>query len=490
MGQPESMRQKRKAEILTYEEWQNMSNIILLDFGSTFTKAAVVSLEEKKIIFTTKSPSTVQINAKIGLDNCYRDIREALGEEELKKAKKLATSSAAGGLRMIVVGLTENLSISAGRNASFSAGAKILKSYSGLLTSGDIEEMDGMNAEILLLCGGYEDGNITGVLHNADMLGSSKKSLPIIYSGNSAVMQDVRTRLYLRHKECLLVENIIPRIGQLNAKPTAELIRHIFMERITNMKGLDIVKNDLESVLMPTPASVLAAGNLLSRGYDGEKGLGPLMIVDIGGATTDIHTYAEFLPYGGAKCIGAPEPYAKRTVEGDLGMRESSELVIREIGFERASQDLNIPAERLKRSIHQRLEQISFLPKNNPGEEAVELLVDQQIAKYAAFIAARRHAGKVEAVHSKVCSKIQTGKNLAEIKTVIGTGGPVVNSKNPREILEQVVATELDDRHMVLLPRKVRTMIDSDYVLYAAGILGRTEPETALRIMKDSIIEV
>lgn len=467
-----------------------MGKIILLDFGSTFTKAAVVSSKERKIIFTTKTPSTVQVNAKIGLDICFDRIKKVIGEEEFNNAKKLATSSAAGGLRMIVVGLTKNLSISAGRNAAFGAGAKILKTYSGLLTEKDIEEIDETNVEIILLCGGYEYGNISGVLHNADMLGTSKKSVPIIYSGNSVIMHEVRSSLMSRQKECVLVENIIPQIGKINSKPAEELIRQVFMNRITNMKGLDTIKDDLESVMMPTPASVLEAGHLLSKGYGDEEGLGELMIVDIGGATTDIHTYAESVTYENAKFIGSPEPYSKRTVEGDLGMRESSGLVIAEVGYEKAASDLGITVERLEKSINRRLENIEFLPKDDPAEEELELRVDQQIAKYAAALAARRHAGRVEAVHSKVCSLIQTGKNLTQVSTIIGTGGPIINSANPGEILRQAIMNEADLKNRILLPKSAKIMIDADYVFYAAGILSHIDPAAALSIMKASIKEV
>ncbi|MDO4554467.1 MAG: glutamate mutase L [Lachnospiraceae bacterium] len=469
---------------------EDMDKYILIDFGSTFTKAAVVSAKEKKIVFTTMTPSTVHKDAKLGLDICYSRIKQNLGTEVFDGARKLATSSAAGGLRMIVVGLTRNLSISAGRNAAFSAGAKIIKTYTGLLTSGDIEAIDQSKVEIIFLCGGFEGGNESGIIHNAKMLGRCRSNIPIIYSGNSKAIHEVRKQLLIRQKECALVDNIIPEIGKVNSGPAEELIRQVFMSRITDMKGLDKVRGELENVLMPTPAAVLRAGALLSRGTENKEGLGPLMIVDVGGATTDVYSHAESTLYESAKCIGSPEPYSKRTVEGDLGMRESSDHVIAEIGYERVASDLGITVESLRSSIDRRLKKRDFLPSDDTSAKKREALIDQQIAKYAVNLAARRHAGHAEAVHSTICKFIQCGKNLTEIATVIGTGGQVVKSREPKEILKEVLIQERDKINKILLPESCCFMIDADYIFYAAGLLSQIDPDTALSIMKASIKEV
>ncbi|MBN7774094.1 glutamate mutase L [Clostridium aminobutyricum] len=469
-----------------------MDTAILIDFGSTFTKAAVADLEKGRIIYTFKTPSTVSTDAKIGLDICYDKIREKIGTKQFEHSKKLATSSAAGGLRMVVVGLTETLSITAGRNAAFGAGAKILKSYSGALTEADIREMESMNMEIILFCGGYEGGNTQIVRHNAAMLGGiqTNTAIPIIYAGNSELMKEIKIIFYQKHKELFVVNNIIPNVGLVESQATVDLIRNIFLERIINMKGLEQVKSELDSIVMPTPAAVLEAGELLSLGCEEEPGLGPLMIVDIGGATTDIHTYCISTAVDGAKMIGVQEPFAKRTVEGDLGMRESCGLTIQEAGISNAASDLHITEEDVNVSISRRLENIEFLPKDDPETCDAELKFDQQIAKYACRFATRRHTGNIENVHSKICTKIQRGKNLIPIETIIGTGGPIVNSHHPREILEQAFKTEQDDKLKILLPETARLMIDRDYVFYAAGMLRQINPKAALKIMKNSLVNI
>lgn len=469
-----------------------MKTAILIDFGSTFTKAVVADLDAAQIIYTVKTPSTVNTNAKEGLDFCYDKIQNEIGSHQFLYSRKLATSSAAGGLRMVVVGLTETLSKTAGKNAAFGAGAKILKSYAGALNDSDISEIEAMNVEIILFCGGYEGGNIEIIRHNSVMLANMKVNtrVPIIYAGNSEFTRELKILFFQKHREIFVINNIIPYVGILNSKPAENLIRSIFLERIINMKGLEQVKRKLDSIVMPTPAAVLQAGELLSLGYEEEKGLGPLMIIDIGGATTDIHSYCIPNTADGAKMVGAEEPYSKRTVEGDLGMRESCGLTVQAAGIMNVAADLKISVEAVRGSVDRRLKEIKFLPKNTSNDCGSELIFDQQLAKYACRFAVRRHAGKVEVVHSKICSQIQHGKNLMQVKTIIGTGGPIINSGNPREILEEAFKTSIDNKSKILLPEKARLMIDEDYIFYAAGMIMEIDPKVAIKIMKNSLNEV
>lgn len=305
---------------------------MMIDFGSTYTKIVCASLTEKRLIRAGSFPSTVRSDARVNLEQCMEFARETLGKENLEQSLKLCSSSAAGGLRMAVIGLTERLSYVAGRNTAFGAGGKIIASYSGALTPEQIHELELSQAEIILLCGGYERGNRSIVLHNAEMLANSHIFIPVIYAGNSSIARQVRTALVSREKKCLLADNIIPDVGVLNTASAEEAIRDQFMNRIVNMKGIGCVRSELGEVLMPTPAAVLAAGTLLSEGSATQKGLGKLMMVDVGGATTDVYSFNENKPYPGARLMGVSEPYAKRTVEGDMGMRESSICILREVG--------------------------------------------------------------------------------------------------------------------------------------------------------------
>lgn len=455
-------------------------HVVLIDFGSTYTKVAVVDMRHKKLVHQTQFPSTVATDARIGLAQCFDAATLAIGTVPFEQALKLATSSAAGGLRMGVVGISPSLSIAAGRNAAFGAGAKILHTCSGRLEVHDIAQLLASPIEILLFCGGYEGGSSEVLLHNAELLAAAPSHIPIIFAGNSAVAPDIRRIFTLAGKEFYVVPNIIPAVGELDKVPTESVIRDIFLKRIVNMKNLDSVATMLDKMVMPTPASVLRAGHLLSKGCGRHKGWGPTMLVDIGGATTDIHSYIAQTAHEGAKILGA-ESYEKRTVEGDLGMRESSNSLLQEIGPEKMSGETGLAVEKIQAVIEKWLVHHDCIATKEDEKK-----VDSALAKGAASIAARRHAGQIERVSSAGIKTIQRGKNLREVATVIGTGGPVIYHHNPQLALSGVLRTG-DKEADVLLPEHANFFIDSNYTFYAAGLLMEVDEEAAFILMQESL---
>lgn len=460
-----------------------MRNVIAVDFGSTFTKVVVIDATDKKILLTEKVPSTVSTDASISLKECFKLAKTVISDEEFDNAVKLASSSAAGGLRMSVVGLTDLLSTLAGKSAALGAGAKIIANYSGLLTEGMVKELEESKTEIILLCGGYEHGNVSTVLKNASTLANSKITVPVIYCGNSDLDKRIRRLMISREKQCFIVENIIPEPGELNIEPTQSVIRNIFLERITDMKGLNAVKKEFQNQLVPTPLAVLSAGELLSKGTDNIKGIGPLLMLDIGGATTDVYSFNLNKNYEGAKSVGFEEPFGKRTVEGDLGMRETSIGVINEDNINSIAEELGITEEQLKNSINKRIQNIDYLP-----DSEIEKSIDDTIARVAAHVAVRRHAGKLVPSFNKKYKNIQLGKNLTDVPKIIGTGGILVHNYNPSEILKSVEKNSMDAG--VLLPEKIEAYLDTEYVLFSAGLLKEIDEDAAIEIMIKSIKKV
>lgn len=457
-----------------------MDHAVMIDFGSTYTKVACVDLREARLVTAGSFPSTVGTDARIGLEQCLSFVREEIGAEALERALKLSSSSAAGGLRMAVIGITERLSSIAGRHTAFGAGGKIVKLHSGLLTKQDVEELENSNAEIILLCGGYERGNRTIVLGNAKMLADSQIHIPVIYAGNSSVATEAKTLLTAGGKECFVANNVIPNVGELNTEAAGNVIRSLFMQRIVNMKGIGCIKELIGDVLMPTPAAVLKAGELLSVGTESEPGLGNMMMVDVGGATTDIYSFCENQAYEGSKIVGAKEPFAKRTVEGDMGMRESSICILQEVGEKKLAADASVDAATLQAAISNRHDNIAYL-----ADTPQELDIDQAIAQNAVAISVRRHAGRIE--HNCIGTwQNQMGKNLTEIKTLIGTGGVIVKNRDPKRILERAMLQKNESKD-ILIPRELSIFVDSDYIFYAAGLLSSYSPETAIKIMKNSL---
>ena len=459
-----------------------MECAVLVDFGSTFTKAAVIDKTKAQVIFTTKYPSTVKTDASVALFQCLDEIEKEIGRKALEKADIYSSSSAAGGLRMAVVGLTANLSIAAGKNTAFGAGAKIVSVTSGKLSEEEVEHIAQIPLEMILFCGGYENGNQKILLHNAQMLANSNITCPVIYGGNSKIAKEIKTIFTGRQKECFLVPNIIPQVGQLRTEQAEEIIRNLFMKRIVNMKGLSKVQSIVGDRIIPTPKAVLEAGRLLAQGYEGQKGYGDLIIVDIGGATTDIHSYAEHVSGEGARLIGAKEPYAKRTVEGDLGMRESSDALLKDANADVFAEKLKLNRRDLEQSIARRVSNTDFL-----ADSESERKIDEAIASYAAGEAARRHAGHIELIHSSNCNRVQIGKNLTKVRCIIGTGGPIINSRNPETILKEVLRNTQKDSY-ALLPEKGKFFVDSDYILYAAGLLSHYDKKLAFSVLENSLL--
>lgn len=464
---------------------RKVKHVIAVDFGSTYTKVVAIDSERKKIILSDKVPSTVHEDACIGLKKCFAKVRTVLSEEEIQHALKLASSSAAGGLRMLVVGITKTLSGVAATETVFGAGAKVVGNYWEPLTSDTITEIENSKAEIIFFCGGYEHGNRDIVIHNAEMLARSNIQIPIIYSGNSELVFDIRNILKRRRKECFIIDNIIPDIGILNMEPAREVIRNLFMDRITDLKGLHNIKRYFSNDLVPTPAAVLSAGELLSRGTELQEGFGEMMLVDVGGATTDIYSFNDNLPYKDARLIGVEETYDKRTVEGDLGMRESSESLLAAVSMETLVKETGLKEQQIKDGISRRCETTDMLPDTKE-----EYRLENAIVHSAVRLAARRHAGRVEYTFEKNQQKYQKGKNLTKIHKVIGTGGAILHNISPGNVLKELEKSDADKRDMLLMPVTIEPYVDSSYVLFAAGLLREYDEETALAIMKQSICKL
>ncbi|MDO5115884.1 MAG: glutamate mutase L [Synergistaceae bacterium] len=449
---------------------------ILLDFGSTHTKITVADTDEEEILFSGAVPSTVKSDARVGLLRCLEMAEREIGEE-LDGAVKLASSSAAGGLRMAVIGLSKSLSVSAGRNSACGAGGRILCTLAGKITAQELEPLSDAKVEIILFCGGYENGNEKAVRHNARVIAASRLRIPVIYAGNSAVAGEVRALLTSAGKECFIADNIIPAVGELNGAMAEETVREIFLKRIINMKGLEGVREMLDGILMPTPAAVLEAGRLLSEGCDGEEGIGELMIFDVGGATTDVHSFAEQSSCDGARIAGAAESRAKRTVEGDLGLRESASQMAETAGFDRLAAEAAIAEEKLREAVALRSADTSFIP-----EKSEDKAIDAALAAFAVKTAARRHAGYLEHIASANCKLLQRGKNLSGVKTIIAAGGPLIKAERPEKILAKALKTEGEED--ILLPRSAELFTDKSYIFYAMGLLSQSHPRQALSIMK------
>ena len=506
---------------------------LFIDFGSTFTKIIAFDLDREEIAAAASAVSTADTDVTVGLREALGRLREsvALTDADIRGAE--ACSSAAGGLRMVCVGLVPEYTTEAGRLAALGAGAKVVATYSYELSRAEAAEIERLAPDIVLLTGGTDGGDRRVICHNARMLSEiAHGNINIIVAGNKSAGDEIRdifsadapnrtgreiikaqatetagfqpatggcfSELEARDPivssanspSVIFAKNVMPEFGKLDIDPVNEKIRDLFIHRITEAKGISKAKEIISGVIMPTPSAVLLAAVLLADGTEHERGLGELLLVDVGGATTDVHSVARGAPpaSSGAHLVGLPEPYAKRTVEGDIGLYHNFdtlvELAIKE-GLLHPQHPLHPPHPAGEREKTATLpHKLYALRDNRSVPSGDEQTSDQLIlSRLAVKTAVDRHAGRIERrmTHNGELW-LQHGKDLSNVKHVIGAGGPLAFSQNARFVLEG--ATQGSEPSPILKPRAPSFLVDKRYILYAAGLLSQTRPDSALRIMK------
>ena len=458
-----------------------MSAALLIDFGSTYTKLRAIDIAGRRILGSGQGPSTVASDITIGMDAALADLeRRCNGLPAFRY--RLASSSAAGGLRMVTVGLVRELTAEAARQAALGAGARLVGTFAYRLTAGDVARILELAPDILLLAGGTDGGNDAVILHNAGMLAGSALDCPVIYAGNRASADEARRVLGAKLLAC--TENVMPEFNVLNIEPARAAIRQVFIDRIVHAKGIDRAAARFDAVLMPTPAAVLEGARLLADGLGSTSGLGDLLVVDPGGATTDVHSVAAGEPAPGVIPQGLPEPRVKRTVEGDLGMRHNAASIVAAAGPESIAADAKLSPARVDALIDLLSRDVERLPVA-PDEKAL----DAALARAAVRIAVRRHCGTTETVYTTTGPvTVQRGKDLSRVGVVIGTGGALVGSADPAEVLGAALADPAET--LALKPRAPRLLLDREYLLYACGLLQSVEPQAALELALGHLAEL
>lgn len=467
-----------------------MKAYLAIDFGSTYTKLTAIDLDNEVILATAKDITTVEDDIMIGFNKAFNklkiEINKKINFDEINFVNKTACSSAAGGLKMVAIGLVPELTAEAAKKAALGAGARVIKTYAYELNSRELEEIKNTALDIILLAGGTDGGNKECIIHNAKMLAEFKVKVPVVVAGNKAATDKIENILKEAEIDCYITENVMPFINKLNVEPSREEIRKVFMNKIVEAKGMKKAEEFIKGILMPTPAAVLKASEILATGTDEEEGLGDLIVVDIGGATTDIHSIAKGEPTKPSIMIkGLEEPYAKRTVEGDLGMRYSAIALLEASGTRKIRNYLHDSLKQIdvKAQCQFRHDNIKMVPQS---EE--EIRFDEAMAKAATELAMTRHCGVLECVYTPMGTMFnQSGKDLTETPYVIGTGGVIIHSLNPKDILKAGNFNEEDPIH--LKPIAPKFLVDKTYILSSMGLLAQEYPNTAIRIMKKYLVE-
>ena len=456
-----------------------MKPVLLIDFGSTYTKLTAVDVEGEQILGTAQSYTTVETDINHGLTNALALLEAKTGKLEF--AETFACSSAAGGLRMVASGLVPELTSEAAKLASLGAGAKIVGLYSFQMTEEDMEEIQALKPDIFLLVGGTDGGNTACIEHNARMLASIQPTFPIVIAGNRSSAR--KCQELLSGCETYVCPNVMPKFGVLNIEPTQKQIREIFLGRIIQAKGLSAAATLLSDIMMPTPSAVMQAMQLLSEGCEGELGIGDLVAVDVGGATTDIYSMADGMPEAmNTVYKGIPEPFAKRTVEGDIGMRYSVHGIVEAVGAQRIAKLSGIEESRVEELVAWLRRHTDSVPD---GNEELERL-DHALASMAIETAVARHAGTMEETYTMMgLTYVQSGKNLTRVKQIVVTGGSLIHTKRTAEIAKHALYSPAQPTS--LRPKQADVWVDRKYILAAMGLISTRYPQVALRIMKKEL---
>ena len=381
---------------------------------------------------------------------------------------------------MVCVGLVPDYTTKAGHMAALGAGAKVIGTFSYEISGSELDEIASLKPDIILLTGGTDGGNKAIITHNAGKLAEISDCLSaIIIAGNKAARDDISGILSGTGLDVSFTSNVMPEFGALELGPVNERIRELFIRRITQAKGISRVNEIIDGVVMPTPSAVLEAAKLISSGTKAEPGSGELMMVDVGGATTDIYSIATGSPTrDSVHTLGLREPYAKRTVEGDLGLYHNldslTDLYSQQESDTRDSADTRTDE----------LRKLLSIPK---GDEQTRYQL--ALSRLAVKTAADRHAGTIESVPTHDGDVwVQRGKDLSKVGLVVGAGGPLAFSSDPLHVLRGAAADTAEP--FILKPQSPRFLLDEKYIMFAIGLLSLSEPDKALRIVKKYLTEI
>ncbi len=456
---------------------------LIVDVGSTTTKAILIEQGEDgyRVTERREAPTTVEKpneDVMVGVRNAISQISKPLETTEF-----LATSSAGGGLQVIVCGLSKFVTTESAEKAALGAGALLIDVFSPDDGRSLFEQMEALRKakpDMVLLAGGIDTAiNVDFIAEFCDLLNSVRPvprfgggyALPVIYAGcpnGRPLVQDILGEGFDLH----MVPNLRPDFDQEQLGPARDAIHDVFLNHVmAQAPGYPALKESVSQPVMPTP---LAVGNIMTRLAERDD----LEIVgaDIGGATTDIFSVIghEF----------------NRTVTANLGMSYSAGNVLQSAGVERVARWLPFPVD--FDWLHDRVMDKLIFPTMVP-ETILDLLIEQALAREALRMSLEHHVSLVTSLNKEasalkravltheaqaiVTRAKQPLLNMQRIGLVVGSGG--VLSHAPRRA--QAAAMLID----AFVPLGYTSLaVDSIFMMPHLGVLSQSEPEIALQVLE------
>ena len=447
-------------------------DVLVAEIGSTTTVINGFWLGKEACFAGSGQAATTVLDGdvNIGLMKAIDDLKRNLRTDELSYNELIATSSAAGGLKMTVHGLVYDMTVNAAKEAALGAGANIDMITSGRFRPTELAIIVKIHPYIILIAGGVDYGECETALYNAGEIAKLNLDVPVIYAGNVQNRDEIELIFKETGAKVYLVENVYPRIDLLNVEPTRKVIQEVFEEHITHAPGMAKVRKMVSGNIIPTPAGVMEATKLLA------DNLGDVVTVDIGGATTDIHSVTE-----GSEEISrimiAPEPAAKRTVEGDLGVYVNVQNIIDLATKEWLRKVLELTITELEELI----DDYKPIPKTLLEKAFVE-----KLASVACSTAIERHAGDLIDVYSTSGrKKAAKGKDLTAVKYIVGTGGVLTKLPGRLDILKSMI--NVTNKTKLLPHSDVTVLIDNHYIMASVGVMSKTHSEDSIEFLRQSL---
>ena len=449
-------------------------DVLVAEIGSTTTVVnAFMGLDTKNPEFFGQGQAPTSVldgDVRIGLSSAIKDLCQTKGIESIEYDEMLATSSAAGGLKMTVHGLVYDMTARAAKEAALGAGGIIHYITAGKLRRTDLLKIKEIKPNLILIAGGVDYGERDTAISNAEMIRSMGLNTPIIYAGNIENQDEMKLIFDEESGQKLyVVENVYPRIDDLNVEPARKIIQDAFEDHITNAPGMEHVRDMVNGPIIPTPGAVMECTKVLNE-Y-----LGNVVTLDVGGATTDVHSVSEESEQI-ARILINPEPKAKRTVEGDLGVYVNMRNIVKTIGEEKLREELS------DIDIDKVMSEYKAIPKNKDELRFVERLTEE-----AVLTSIQRHAGQIRYIFGPSGrSTVAEGKDLTQVKYIIGTGGALTRLPNRIKILEKIAKS--NDTGLLLFPsEKAKILIDNDYIMASLGVLSKRHKEGAILLLEKSL---
>jgi uncharacterized protein (TIGR01319 family) len=411
--------------------------------------------------FQGKSCTTVlDGDVTVGLKNAIKDIENKINEN-ITWEKMLATSSAAGGLKITVHGLMEQMTVKAAKEAALGAGGIIKMVTSGKMRKIDLKRIHDINPNMIMIAGGTDYGERETAIYNAELISAEKFDKPIVYCGNIENREEIKE--IFGGQELYIIDNVYPRVDELNVEPARKIIQEAFERNIVKAPGMNKIKDMVNGSIMPTPGAVMESSKIL---YDI---VGDLVVLDVGGATTDVHSVTD----GSAIVLDmlvSPEPKAKRTVEGDIGVFINSKNVIDLLDI-RDLRELN------KEYIENHIKAIP--------EEEEDIKASLVLTRKAVEVAVDRHVGTIKRKYGGESGFVAYGKDLSQVKYIIGTGGALTRLPEGEKNLLSIRFLKDD---VTMLPKKgAKALIDKDYIMASAGVLSKENKQAAEALLEQSL---